>query len=222
MHQSALLSSRCLHQKLFYIGGILPLGLSIVLIRALPDSIEFLVMRGAARRDIRDLVIRICPTVDIASGCQFLINDERTRGVAVSQLFSAGRAWGTILLWASYFISFLMLVTSGAWTPTLLQRAGINGAQSSVAIALFALGSVFGTPLAGFLASRFAARRVLPAALVGSAVARRLKRSEFSHHVPSALKMGANHRALRGACQLFSRAFRVLEARSRTAPRRLF
>jgi AAHS family 4-hydroxybenzoate transporter-like MFS transporter len=32
------------------------------------------------------------------------------------------------------------------------------------------LGSVFGTPLAGFLASRFAARRVLPAALVGSAV----------------------------------------------------
>jgi len=46
-------------------------------------------------------------------------------------------------------LSFMMLVTSGAWTPTLLQRAGINGAQSSVAIALFAFGSVVGTPLAG-------------------------------------------------------------------------
>jgi AAHS family 4-hydroxybenzoate transporter-like MFS transporter len=32
------------------------------------------------------------------------------------------------------------------------------------------LGSVFGTPLAGFLVSRFAARRVLPAALTGGAV----------------------------------------------------
>jgi hypothetical protein len=92
-----LLASRLINavgwQSLFYIGGILRLGLSIVLIPALPDSIEFLVMRGAARRDIRDLVIRICPAVDIASGCQFVINDERTRGVPVSQLFSAGRAW---------------------------------------------------------------------------------------------------------------------------------
>src|SRR5260221_6764612 len=35
-------------QSLFYIGGILPLILSIVMIRALPDSIEFLVMRGVA------------------------------------------------------------------------------------------------------------------------------------------------------------------------------
>ena len=73
-----LLASRLINavglQSLFYIGGILPLGLAIVLIRALPDSIEFLVMRGAARRDIRDLVIRICPSVDIASGCQFVIN----------------------------------------------------------------------------------------------------------------------------------------------------
>lgn len=86
------------------------------------------------------------------------------------QLFSAGRIYGTILLWASYFVTFMMLVTSAAWTPTLLQRAGIAGAQSSVAMALFALGSVFGTPLAGFLVSRFAARSVLPAALVASAM----------------------------------------------------
>jgi len=168
-----LLASRLINvvdwQSLFYIGGILTLGLSIVLIRALPDSIEFLVMRGAARRDIRDLVMRICPTVDIASGCQFVIDDERTRGVPVSPLFSAGMVGGTVLLWASYFVTFMMLVTSGAWTPTLLRRAGFDGVQSSVAMALFALGSVFGTPLAGFLVNRFATRRVLPAALVGGA-----------------------------------------------------
>jgi AAHS family 4-hydroxybenzoate transporter-like MFS transporter len=74
------------------------------------------------------------------------------------------------LLWASYFATFMILAISGAWTPNLLQRAGIEGSRSSVAVALFALGSVFGTPLAGFLVSRFAARRVLPAALVGGAV----------------------------------------------------
>jgi hypothetical protein len=55
-----------------------------------------------------------------------------------------------------------------------------------------------------------------------SCSARRLRRTEFSYRLLSAPKMAANHRALRRACQLFSRAFRVLEARSRTAPRRLF
>ena len=113
-----LLASRLINvvdwQSLFYIGGILPLGLSIMLIRALPDSIEFLVMRGAARRDIRDLVMRMCPTVDIASGCQFVIDDERTRGVPVSQLFPAGMVGGTVLLWVSYFVTFMMLVTGFA------------------------------------------------------------------------------------------------------------
>lgn len=127
-------------------------------------------MRGAARRHILDLLVQISPTANIAPGCQFVINGEKIRGVPVWQLFSTGMAYGTVLLWASYFVTFMMLVTSAAWVPTLLQRAGINGAQSSVAVALFALGSVFGTPLAGFLVSRLAPRRILPAALVGSAV----------------------------------------------------
>jgi len=171
---AGLLASRLIDavgwQSLFFIGGILPLGLSIVLIRAMPDSIEFLVMRKAANREIRDLLVRLSPAVNIPSDCQFFVNGEKSRGVPVWQLFSAGRACGTLLLWASYFVTFMILATSGAWTPNLLQRAGIEGARSSLAVALFALGSVFGTPLAGFLVSRFTARRVLPAALVGGAL----------------------------------------------------
>jgi len=54
-------------QSLFYIGGVLPLGLSIVLIRAIPDSIEFLVMRKAANREIRDLLVPLSPAVNIPS-----------------------------------------------------------------------------------------------------------------------------------------------------------
>src|SRR5260221_13907508 len=87
-------------QSLFYIGGILPLLLSLVMIRALPDSIEFLVTRGAAWRDIRDLLILIRPTVNISSGCQFFINCEKTRSVPVRQLLPGDKAKGTILPWA--------------------------------------------------------------------------------------------------------------------------
>lgn len=155
--------------SLFYIGGILPLGLSVVLIRAMPDSIEFLVLCGGAEREIRDLLIRISSTLTIPSGCQFVMNEKETNGAPVRQLFLVGKARITILLWISYFTTFMMLGTSAAWTPTLLEKAGINGVQSSVAIALFSLGYAVGTPLAGFLGSRFGS--LLPAALLGSAVA---------------------------------------------------
>ena len=73
------------------------------LFRAMPDSIEFLVMRRAANREIRDLLVRLNPAVNIPSDCQFVVNGEKTRGVPVWQLFSAGRACGTLFLWASYF-----------------------------------------------------------------------------------------------------------------------
>ena len=75
---------------------------------------------------------------------------RKDQGVPVWQLFSAGRGRGTVLLSASYFVTFMILATSGAWTPTLLQREGIPGARSSVAVALFALGSVFGRHSPGF------------------------------------------------------------------------
>jgi AAHS family 4-hydroxybenzoate transporter-like MFS transporter len=88
----------------------------------------------------------------------------------VWNLFTDGRMWGTILLWASYFNVFLLLVTNATWTPTLLRTVGIDVAHSAVAVAVFALGSVVGTPLAGFFVSRFAAHAVLPVVLLGSAL----------------------------------------------------
>ena len=249
-----LLASRLINAvgwpSLFYIGGILPLGLSIVLIRALPDSIEFLVMRGAARRDIRDLVMRICPTVDIASGCQFVIDDERTRGVPVSPLFSAGMVGGTVLQLGHGTRQTRCFCRTARHRPArqpgladrrLLCRTRdgravrgsvherdrhqpiLRGRQSRSRYCGHRRGALTGlTSTKGLVLAILHLHDENASPKSPICLARRLRRSEFSHHVLSAPKMGANHRALRRACQLFSRAFRVLEVRSRTAPRRLF
>jgi MFS transporter, AAHS family, 4-hydroxybenzoate transporter len=172
---AGLLASRFLGafgwQSLFYVGGVFPLILSLVLIRALPETPGFMVARGSTSPDLRDLAVRINPTVDIPPGSTFVVSDEGGRGVPVWHLFTDDRAFKTVLLWASYFGAFLMLVTNSVWTPTLLREAGIDVAHSAIAVAVFALGSVFGTPLAGFLIGRFAARVVLPVAFVASALA---------------------------------------------------
>jgi hypothetical protein len=49
------------------------------------------VMRGVAWQEIRDLLARISPTLNIGSGCRFVVNGENDRRVPVWQLFSAGR-----------------------------------------------------------------------------------------------------------------------------------
>jgi AAHS family 4-hydroxybenzoate transporter-like MFS transporter len=156
-------------QVLFYIGGVLPLLLAGVLCLLLPESVSFLVTGGAAPDIIARSISRIDPTAVVPPEARFTVGDDKIAGVSVSHLFGDSRAAGTGLLWASYFATFLMLVTNQAWAPTLLQQAGINLAHSALATAIFALGSIVGTSLAGFLVGRFGARAVLPIAFVASA-----------------------------------------------------
>jgi len=157
--------------SLFYIGGVLPLVMCLLLVLLLPDSIGFLVAKGAASRDIRNLVTRIDPAVEIAADCEFVISEEkRMPGMPLWHLFKQGRTVGTLLLWFSYFVTFLILVTNVSWTPILFRQAGIDVAQSAAAIAIFSFGSVIGTPLAGFLVNRRTSSIVLPALFIGGAL----------------------------------------------------
>jgi MFS transporter, AAHS family, 4-hydroxybenzoate transporter len=156
--------------SLFYIGGALPLVLAAVLWRLLPESINFLVTRGAESRQIARLVRRLDPASPMLPDLGFVVSDERAPGTPVRHLFTQGRTAGTCLLWASYFTTFVILVTNQAWTPTLLQGAGIDAAHAAFTVAMFAFGSVFGTLFSGFLVGRFGAHIVLPIALLASAL----------------------------------------------------
>jgi AAHS family 4-hydroxybenzoate transporter-like MFS transporter len=158
-------------QSLFYVGGVLPILLSSVLVKWLPDSVSFMVTRGAPSKDIRWLITRMYPTVEVPQGSYFQIEDEAVAGVPLWHLFTHNRTFGTAVLWTSYFVVFLLLVTNAAWTPILLRTAGMPLANSAIAVAVFSLGSVVGTPLAGWLVNRFGARAVVPAACAGSALA---------------------------------------------------
>jgi MFS transporter, AAHS family, 4-hydroxybenzoate transporter len=170
-----LLASRLIPQwgwpSIFWVGGTLPLLLAAVLWFVLPESIGFLVSRNASPQRIVHLLERVCPGAHPSSQARFVLGEERAGGVPVRQLFRAGRAGGTLLLWASFFIAFMMLVTNSAWSPTLLHVEGIEVAQSAIAMATFNFGSVIGTSLAGWLISRLGVVGVLPLSCVGGALA---------------------------------------------------
>jgi hypothetical protein len=81
-----------------------------------------------------------------------------------------GRAAGTILLWISFFIALMMLVTNSAWAPILLKQEGIGTREAALAMAAFNLGSVIATSFAGWLIARAGASIILPLVMIGIAV----------------------------------------------------
>ena len=124
-------------QSLFYLGGVLPLVLALLLLFALPESIGFLVDSGAPVERIGRVLRRVLPGTAFFDGARFVLNEKHEGGAPIKHLFDHGRAFGTAMLWISYFIAFMMLVTNSAWSPTLLRREGVEVTQTALALAAF-------------------------------------------------------------------------------------
>jgi AAHS family 4-hydroxybenzoate transporter-like MFS transporter len=158
-------------QSIFLVGGVLPILLSMILAMALPESVSFLAMAGASQDRIGRALRRIFPEVSIVDASRYELAGEIIPKTTVLELFRSGRAVGTLLLWASFFFAFMILVTNSAWSPILLRRVGIAPEQTALALALFNFGSLFGSAAAGMLLGRFGLLRVLPPTLTLGAMA---------------------------------------------------
>ena len=156
--------------SVFWVGGVTPLIVCAVLVLALPESISFLVAAAAPAEQVSSLLRKVFAAATVPADATFVLNEERAEGAPVVQLFAMGRTAGTILLWISFFIAFMTLVTNSAWAPTLLKREGIGIADASIAMAMFNLGSVIATLFAGWLIVRAGASVILPIVMIGSAI----------------------------------------------------
>jgi AAHS family 4-hydroxybenzoate transporter-like MFS transporter len=153
-------------RSVFYIGGALPLVLAVMLALALPESLRFLAAKGAPLDQLRRTLARIAPA-EAASATEVFVTEERTGNSGVRNLFIRGRAARTLLLWVVFFSSFLILVFTPLWAPTLLQGPGrLTAANAALVVAMSNLGSVIGTAGFGRLLDRFGVGGVLLGAFV--------------------------------------------------------
>lgn len=155
---------------LFWVGGTAPMLIVALQMGFLPESVGYLVYSEAPSEHIAALLTRVCGE-EISPHARFILGEEPAPGGRVGQLFSHGRARGTLLLWVSCFVAYMQLVTNSAWSPTLLSRVGVPVSRSALAIAAFNLGSLIGTPTAGWLLARLGGATLLPLLLAGTVVA---------------------------------------------------
>lgn len=135
----------------YYIGGIIPLMIALVMVLMVPESATFLVSKGASSTRIAAIVRRLAPEVTQSQGVRFAVLDHGPSNAAVWNLFSEGRKFMTICFWVSFFCCWLVLITVLAWTVPVLREAGIPISNASLMIAANSSGAVIGAPLIGRL-----------------------------------------------------------------------
>ena len=112
-------------QIVLIIGGAVPIGVALLAIPTLPESIRFLVLRRPASRAIRNELLRIDRGLHIAGDAVFTTSEAPATRTPVRDLFREGRAPATLLLWLIFTMNIMELIFLSSWTPTLLHNSGI-------------------------------------------------------------------------------------------------
>jgi AAHS family 4-hydroxybenzoate transporter-like MFS transporter len=134
-------------RSVFYVGGVLPIALALLLIKVLPESVRFLTARGGDPQKVNDIMRRIAP--DLGGMPLAPMPPDRHTGVAVTHLFTEGRMLGTLLLWVPFFMNLLILYFILSWLPSLLRQAGMPVSAGITAVMSFSIGGIVGTILQG-------------------------------------------------------------------------
>jgi AAHS family 4-hydroxybenzoate transporter-like MFS transporter len=146
-------------QGVMILGGVLPIVLAVVLIFVLPESPRYLVLKGGRDEEVAAILRRIDPQAPL-DGARF-VGVRKAKGSPIGQLFTRDLMVGTLLLWASFFMSLLIYYLLTSWLPTLLNSAGQSPSAAALIALMLPIGSTVGALVIGLLMDRFGAHATL-------------------------------------------------------------
>ncbi|AIY40438.1 4-hydroxybenzoate transporter [Collimonas arenae] len=178
---SAALIPRFGWQSVFHVGGAVPLVIGVLMFFLLPESMQFLVLRGKRLEQVGKWLRRIDPTMVVDQHTRYVVNEKAGKGAPVMQLFQEGRAKVTILLWIINFMNLVNLYFLSNWLPTIAKDAGLSTAMAVMAGTTLQIGGTLGTLIMGQLIDRSSFRRVLiPVFLIAGVAVALIGRPEIS------------------------------------------
>src|SRR5215208_131178 len=96
-------------QSVFYFGGALPLVIGIAMLLWLPESLQFMALRGKNPAQLAHWLNRVNPAIKATANDEFVVREENKSGVPIVHLFREGRAVPTLLFWVVNFMNLLNL-----------------------------------------------------------------------------------------------------------------
>jgi AAHS family 4-hydroxybenzoate transporter-like MFS transporter len=156
-------------RSVFVIGGVIPLVIGLLLVVALPESIRFLVNRGADDAKVGKYLEKIDRSFKYDPSQSFVINPQ-PKGGSLPVLFRDGLGPVTLLLWVVFFFSLFGMYMLTSWLPSVFTAQGWPPAAAIQSAAFFQLGGIFGGMMLGWLIDRVGPYPVLAPAFLGAAI----------------------------------------------------
>lgn len=127
---------------IFLIGGLLPLGLAVVCLVALPESPALLATRDteAAQQKVRRLVARYFAT-NVAPGARFVSVETATERGSITALFTSRFRTVTLAVFTIYLLNWIAWYLLLLWMPTALTMLGLS--KSSAALSTVTVNGAF-------------------------------------------------------------------------------
>jgi AAHS family 4-hydroxybenzoate transporter-like MFS transporter len=155
-------------RSVFYFGGAIPLALALVMYFQLPESLQFMTLRGKNPHLIAKWLKRVDPSVLVDDSTQYEVHEEKKEGAPFLHLFRDGRAKTTVLLWVINFMNLINLYFLSSWLPTVARDAGYATSTAVMVGTMLQVGGTVGTVGLGWLIGR---RGFLPVLTVNFALA---------------------------------------------------
>jgi AAHS family 4-hydroxybenzoate transporter-like MFS transporter len=177
-------------RALFFIGGALPLALSLLLLVGLPESPRFLVRRPARWPELGRLLVRMSR----ASPANAVFSDRAEQNVeqrrGVTALFETGLARDTIAIWCAFFMCLLAVYSAFSWLPTMLASEGLEVGVAASGLTAYNLGGVLGALCCAIAVARFGSRLPLLVCCAGGAASALILEQFSARDHPSLLIAG--------------------------------
>jgi AAHS family 4-hydroxybenzoate transporter-like MFS transporter len=157
-------------RAVFWVGGLVPLLLLVPMAAWLPESIQFLALRGKEPARLARWLRRIDPAAPVGEGIRYVAREERREGNPVLHLFREGRAAGTGLLWVVNFMNVLNAYFVSSWLPTVVRDAGHSTSAAVLVGTAVQIGGFLGTFVLGVVVQRLGFVPVLATCFATAAV----------------------------------------------------
>jgi AAHS family 4-hydroxybenzoate transporter-like MFS transporter len=141
----------------YFVSGAATILVAIGLLFGLPESVRFLVSKGAPRERITAILQRYDPHFDGAAYDGFVLSDEiKVQGnFTPVDLFRGALLFITPLIWLGYLASSIAMYLKSSWGPLFLEELGVD---RQVAALAGSVGAILGA-IAGVLLLRFTEAR---------------------------------------------------------------
>jgi AAHS family 4-hydroxybenzoate transporter-like MFS transporter len=149
-------------RALFLIGGLMPVVVALLLLKLLPESPHYLLMRRERWSELIALLVRLGH--DVRPGVTFVDPapslGSRSR-VSIRELFSPALRRETLGLSGAFFFCLLANYVGFNWIVAMLTAAGFAQVAASSALAAFNFGGVASALAGGFMMQRIGSRLTL-------------------------------------------------------------